>query len=331
MSARKEPEQRHLAAALKASEIGVFEFDPQTNIGYWDARVRELWGITSDEDVTIETVNGQIHPDDIDFHTENAARAYDPNGPRELDMEYRVLPRDGSPMRWIRAQAACTFDGNTPIRLLGTVQDITERRAYTERNTLLIGELQHRVKNMLATVISVIKLSKVGNDDIDDYATALEARMQSMAETHNALSKNDWHSVKIREIFKREFHTFAKPSHEPYTITGPDLEISADNVQIMSMAIHELVTNAIKHGSLSMQTGQVEILLRIENGLAGFTWREINGPALTHNEEPKGGFGSFLLTQVLRAELDADIIYELRDTGIVFEILYPIKPEGALQ
>lgn len=321
-AASEETEARRLNAALEASKIGVFEFEPQNNRAFWDERVRKLWGIPEGEDITYETVIGQVHPDDHDLHNEGTEKALDPKGSGQLDIEYRVFPADGKPMRWIRAQATCTFEGDTPIRLLGTVQDVTVRREFQERNELLLNELRHRVKNTLANVISIVKLSQNDSKTLDDYVIALENRLISLADTHSILSINKWLPINFETILEKEFKAFVRSNTDAYTLTGDPLIISPERVQIMTMAVHELVTNAIKYGALSVPKGSVHIHILQEKDMCHITWEEKNGPKFSHNTDPSGGFGSFLLTRVIAGELKAKTSLEIKPEGLVFSLKF---------
>ncbi len=320
--------RRRVTAALEASRIGVFEFEPQTNKAFWDDRVRQLWGIPEGEDITYETVIAQVHPDDHALHDGETAKALDPNGPGTMDMEYRVIPRDGAPMRWVHARARCTFDGQIPVRLLGTVEDVTERHVFEQRNQLLLHELQHRVKNTLATVISIAKLSADGTKTLDEYIDALEDRLLSMSRAHSVLSRSDWSAVDIRDLLKKEFDAFVGPDSDALRFSGPGLLIPAQHVQTMSMAVHELLTNAMKHGGLSVGGGHVEVETRHEDGTAAFIWRERCAPQFTANSKPSGGFGSFLLSQILSASLGATVAHEITPQGALFELKFPLAYEA---
>jgi PAS domain S-box-containing protein len=317
-----EKELRRLQAALKASQIGIFEFEPQTNLAFWDDKVRELWGIPAGETITYETVLAQVHPDDHALHDKSTQEALDPHGTGQMDMEYRVIPRDGSPMRWIRATATATFQNDRPIRLLGTVQDVTERREYENRNELLLFELQHRVKNTLATILSIINMSKKGQNVVEEYSLSLQDRLISMAETHNVISKSDWKKVDIRSLLVKEFQAFFGDRPNAYTISGVDLLIPAPNVQIMSMAIHELLTNAIKHGALLHPNGTIDVTITKEDKIYSFNWVEKRGVPLASIDNPSGGFGSFLLTEILKAEFRGDVNYKILPEGLVFKLQF---------
>lgn len=318
-----------LSAALEAAHIGVFEYEPQTEKAHWDLRVGKIWGISDDEEITYETIIAGLHPEDVDKHNEMMIRAFDPNTGGLFDLEHRVIPRNGAPMRWVRTVATCFFEGGTPAILLGTVRDITEKRTLEERNKLLVNELQHRVKNTLATVMSVIRLSKSKDNDIEKYILSLEERLMSMSQTHSLVNRNDGRPIDIKTVVEKEFQAYAGPETELYDITGPSLFIPPAHVRIISMAVHELVTNASKHGALSVPNGKIAITTYLQDGTANFKWEETTGLETQDHgeppETPKGGFGSFLLSKVVAAELQGAITYELDAGGLLFNLQFPLE------
>jgi len=313
-----------LAAALESAHVGIFEFDPQTETARWDRRVGKIWGIPDDEEITYETVTAGLHPDDVAMHDSVTAKALDPEGDGLLDMEYRVIPRDGAPLRWVHAVATCEFKAGEPVLLLGIVRDITERRKLQLHNQLLINELQHRVKNTLATVLSVISLSKPEDNDIEKYISSLEERLMSMSNTHSLVNQNDGDSIDIKTIIEKEFQAYVGPKKERYEVNGPSIFIIPPHVQIISMAIHELVTNACKHGALSVPGRRVEIATALTDGTASFSWAEKGDLGATPEGRPRGGFGSFLLSNIVAAEVQGQVTYTISPDGLFFNLDFPV-------
>jgi len=313
-----------LSAALEAANIGVFEYEPQTEKAHWDLRVGKIWGIPNDVEITYETMIAGIHPEDVGNHNEMMINAFDPNTGGLFDLEYRVIPRNGAPMRWVRAVATCSFEDGAPAFLLGTIQDVTVRRKLEEQNQLLINELQHRVKNTLATVLSVISLSNPEDNDIEKYILSLEERLLSMSATHSLVNRNDGNSIDIKSIVEKEFLAYVGPKKERYDLTGPSVYIIPSHVQVISMAIHELVTNACKHGALSMPSRKVTITTSINDGIANFSWAEKGQFEKGQQGQPEGGFGSFLLSRVVGAEVQGKVKYEITSEGLFFDLTFPL-------
>jgi|GEM_PF-2247788 len=318
----EDAQTRRTAAALRASRIAIFEFEPATEKAYWDDRLRELWGVSADVEITYnDVVIEGVHPDDRDYHTAATASALNPKGDGRLDITYRVLPLDGGPMRWIRAIADCKFADGVPVRLIGTVEDVTERTQAAERNKFLVGELQHRLKNTLAIVGAVIKRSTVGHEDVDSYSDALQARVKALSGSHDIIRKNNWEDVPFDQIVLSVVEDFASGEPRVTFMPGPQVIIPENNVLVVSLAVYELFSNSLKHGAMSRADGNVTVSTTADGGVAKIRWVEAGGPAMPGGEYPASGFGSYLIRRVLTEELDATVTYGDTDDGTVFELI----------
>lgn len=315
--------QRRREMALLASEIGVFEFEPATQKAFWDHRIHQMWGIPDGQEITYDTVIKGLHPDDRDFHDRTTEAALDPAGSGHLDMTYRVIPLDGSPMRWVRAVASCYFEGETPVRLVGTVQDVTAEKKQMARNAMLLNELQHRVKNTFATAIAVIDLSRQGQVEVDPFFDAIKARLRAMARSHDALQRADWTDVDLMDCISREASGFLGPDNPRLRVSGPPLHIPATHVQTFNMVIHELFTNAAKHGALRNKFGRIDIQTDIKDGMAQLSWTEHSPEPIVPPSAAHQGFGTVLIDGILATEIDAKVSRDLSETGLQFTLQFP--------
>ena len=183
------------------------------------------------------------------------------------------------------------------------IRDVTERKHAEERQNQLIAELDHRVKNALATVTAVISHTGQGTSTVADFAAALEGRIRSMAATHELLSSHRWRGLSLTELIQREF--------EPYTasdnteISGPAVLLKPEAGQALAMVLHELATNAAKYGALSTRKGR--LLIRWDRRLNGqsrpnlaFDWQEVGGPAVV--AAGKSGYGMSTIRDLIPYE-----------------------------
>lgn len=314
--------ERRREVALSASEIGVFEFDPATSETYWDPRVREIFGVSADTPTNYDLVMQAVHPEDQDLHNEGTAAVLDPNGSRHLDIVYRLYPLDGQPMRWVRARGDCIFAGDAPIRLVGTVQDITKEKMQEHNNEQLLYELEHRVKNTLSTAIAVLDLSRIGQSDVDGYYGVASDRLRAIALSHDALRRAEWSDVDLHLLLTREAERFLGSENKRLHLSGDPVHLPANNVMTMSMVFHELLTNATKYGALLNPGGEIHVQTTQNASGWGLTWTETGlttPPALASD---KSGFGTILLNKIMPAELGASVTRDITADGLIFQISY---------
>src|SRR5262249_49143236 len=159
----------------------------------------------------------------------------------------------------------------------------------------LVAELDHRVKNVLARVAVVAKYTRQGSGSIDEFVRALDGRIQSMADAHELLSRSHWQGAGLGDLGRRQLAPHAAAAN---TInSGPEVMLSAPATQAMAMVLHELVTNAVKYGSLSTPQGKVSVSWNLRNVACVrrllMTWREVGGPPARLKKE--SGYGTNLI------------------------------------
>lgn len=319
----QDPLQRRREIALKAARIGVFEFEPATQFAFWDDRVHELWGIADKEQIAYADVIGGVHPDDRAMHDAATEHALDPNGDGHLDMTYRVIPADGTPMRWVNAIADCHFEDGVPQLLVGTVQDVTAAQQQILHNEKLLHELEHRVKNTLATTLSILQLSLNDLHDLDSYFEAVSQRIRALAHSHDALRRSDWTAVDLETLIRNEAEAFLGADDTRFAIDCVPALLPPGNVLTFSMAIHELMTNAVKHGALSSGDGRVKVTGAIKDGVVHIKWHETLGDAAIPKPANLSGFGSVVLDQILPAETGGTVTRDMQADGMRCEITFP--------
>jgi two-component sensor histidine kinase len=200
---------------------------------------------------------------------------------REYNVEYRII-RPGGELRWVETRCFISFSrAGQPHRVVGVSIDITERKRVEEQQRTLLAELDHRVKNALATVSAVVSHTQQGSRTVADFVAALDGRIRSMATTHELLSSHRWQGVSLTELVRRELAPYATADNTE--ISGPGILLKPEAGQAMAMVLHELATNAAKYGALSTKSGRVSIRWdRHLNGHARpdlvFEWQEIGGP-----------------------------------------------------
>ena len=206
--------------------------------------------------------------------------------------------------------------------------DVTEIRRAEREQKLLIDELNHRVKNTLASVQSFVSLTARDSTNVESYRRALEGRIMAMSRAHDQLSRSKWTFARLAPLVEAELGAYQKTNS--IVVDGPSIEIEPRTALILSMAIHELATNASKYGALSIPDGKVEVVWRLREGEAEapelrITWREIGGPIVKPPD--RKGFGSLLLQRGVPAEVGGRTTIDYAEDGLVCDIEIALKHE----
>lgn len=260
-----------------------------------------------------ETISS-VHPDDLAGVEAEVAEAFVRGGPTRS--QYRVRHRDGA-YHWIEASGRVEMDeGGKPTRLLGVLMDITARKQAEDARNLLMREVDHRARNALAMVQSVVRLTDASNPA--HYREEVTGRVDAMARAQASLSRSNWEGAVLEDLVREEISSYA--SMQRFSLAGPGITLPAEQVQPFSMIMHELASNALKHGALSAEAGKVEVSWKASRaGDAELTWQERGGPAVKPPE--RKGFGSRLIVR-LAAQLGGSVELEWPATGLVARLTW---------
>jgi two-component sensor histidine kinase len=191
------------------------------------------------------------------------------------------------------------------------------------RNSLT-RELNHRVKNTLANVLSIIALTRRRADNLDDFANSLDGRIRALSATHDLLTMSDWGSTPIRAVIEAELRPYAMDADRIVSIDGPDVELAPNDTLSLGLAVHELATNAAKYGALSQPGGNVSVQWeKTADELVRVIWQESGGPPVA----PKRGrgFGTDLIERVVASELRQPVLLDFAEDGVRCELLIPVR------
>ena len=205
--------------------------------------------------------------------------------------------------------------------------DVTDTVLAAERQKLMIDELNHRVKNTLATVQSIAMQTARSHEDPRSFAETFQSRILSLSHTHDLLTRSHWEGADLREVLEHE--TTAHGLHR-LTLNGPNVALDPAMAVSLGMIFHELATNAAKYGALSSGDGRVLVDWSVANQThpqLGIVWRETGGPSVTVPE--RRGFGSRLIERNVRHDLAGTVQMHYRDDGFTAEITIPLSKEAA--
>ncbi|MCJ2067417.1 PAS domain-containing protein [Methylobacterium sp. J-030] len=329
---------QRLRVATTIAKLGIFEWHMLEDQAIWEnEHMYEIFG-HAPEDGTIgkaEFLNDILHPEDRPAVRKAISRALREDGILQIGGRIR-RKSDGV---WRTIDMAGRFErdapGRLPRRLIGVVADVTDRRIAEERQSLLIRELHHRVKNTLATVQAIVGSTARTASSIESFYEAFVGRIKSLAHTHSVLTEDAWQMASLENLLLNELKPYAEVDAEGgaegrISLSGPGIDLPSEIAVPIGMAIHELTTNAAKYGALSNRTGRVAVAWTLEPGgpagILRFSWRETGGPPVA--PPSRQGFGSRLLQRVLIAQVQAEVTTDYAPGGFTLTMRAPIPPRN---
>ncbi len=333
-------QRRHAEAALAASGerlrlaqeaagFGIYDHDFRTGAVTWDSRMRAFWGLGEEAPVTGRNFLAGLHPEDRPLRRAAMRLALDPEGPGTYQAEFRVI---GVEERWIFTIGQVHFERGRPVRLTGLALDITERKRSDQRNELLMREVDHRAKNALAVVQAALRLSRA--ETPAELVRIVEGRVAALARAQTILARRRWEGAELHALLEGElaaFLTGIRLDAPRAELHGPPVTIAAAAAQPLSMAVHELATNAMKYGALSRRGGLLQVSWRLDAGqrVLSLLWRERGGPEVAANPARRG-FGSRVIEQTVQVQLGGAVSRRWLPGGLACEITIPLaRHDGA--
>jgi len=304
-----------LALAGQAALVGSYAYESDLERMTVSEGYAAIHGLP---DGTTETTRSEwrfrVHPDDREQMEGFREQAFGDKR-HVYNVEYRIVRPSGE-VRWIESRSFISYDGEgRPRRVIGINIDITERKRAEERQRVLIAELDHRVKNVLATVSAIITQTQEASDSPMDFVTALNRRIKSLARTHELLSESNWSGASLAEIVRREFAPYATGNAEA---RGPSVTLKAEATQAVATVLHELTTNAAKYGAFSNRIGLVSVRWRwLQNGSCNrllIEWQETGGPRVL--APSRSGYGTSIIRELIPFELGGKVELAFPSDGI---------------
>ncbi|CAA9217683.1 MAG: hypothetical protein AVDCRST_MAG08-479 [uncultured Acetobacteraceae bacterium] len=319
---------RRFAAALANMAQGLCMVDAEARVLVCNRRFCEMFGLPPAEAVAGMTVRdaSRIAIDSARYPLDLLAK---------IKEDQRSLVAGSAPLSVVREGAGGAALAISYVPMPGggwvaTYSDVSERRAAEERQTLLMRELDHRAKNALAVVQAALRLTP--KDDAEAYARAVGGRVGALARAHTLLAKGQWSGAELRDLAWGELAPFlggapaADGQPQPRAaLDGPEVTLTPGAAQALSMALHELATNATKHGALSAPEGRVSMFWEVDegSGLLRVLWTEAGGPPVAAPPSRRG-FGSRVLEATLRDQLGGRLTREWHAGGLVCAIELPL-------
>jgi PAS domain S-box-containing protein len=240
-----------------------------------------------------------------------------------------ALDQQGRPRQHFLVSAGPLRDrAGEPIGCILTLTDITERKQAEVHQTMLVAELNHRVKNILAVVQSVASQTVASSPSVGQFRTAFEGRLRAISLAHDILTQLRWGEVDLEHLVERSLAPYGGSGRVAWS--GPTLLLPTQSVVSLAMVLHELSTNAAKYGAFSNGDGRVEIVWRRLHGrMAELVWTEHDGPQLTG--EPAPGFGNKLISRVMSYDLQGSAKMRYESSGLVCRLTFRLPHASAAE
>ena len=320
--------EERLRLATQAARLGLFEIDWKSNRRHWSKELRDLIAVPEDVDISddADLLHRVITSESQERFRQRLAASLDPDGSREYEDEHEIVRMDGS-RRFVLIRGRTLFEdslqGPRPTRSVGLMMDITERKKAERQRELLLRELDHRLKNVFATVSSMIGMTARSASSVADYAASLRDRLYALSAVHNLVRGADLDNTASLAMITRTITTGGL--RDKIVVNGPEVIVTAAMAIALGMILNELLTNAIKYGALAREGGVVELTWSVQEQDLLLRWQEMGGPAVV--KSGKTGFGTRMIEQNV-AVMGGSLDFEWRTGGVVVTLVCPMLGSG---
>ncbi|KSV78180.1 hypothetical protein N182_21090 [Sinorhizobium sp. GL2] len=310
---RAQEVERRLAAIIASSNDAILGIDLKMRITNWNGGAERLYGYSAQE-IVGRSVMTLVPEDRIDEEPAILRRVS--AGLKVEPYETKRLHKDGRTVDVLLSVSPIYDAYGSIVGASKLAHDITARKETERLQTVLVGELNHRVKNLFATVLAIARQTLGVSATDPSELQGFEARIASMARAHDLLMRGTWEKAELRAVIDQSLAPFPP---ERFEISGPRVHLPPRAVISVSLALHELATNAAKYGALSASEGRASITWSLDaDGRLTLRWAEAGGP--TVKEPSRKGFGSRLIKTLLAAELNGQVNIAYRPEGVVCEV-----------
>jgi PAS domain S-box-containing protein len=309
-----EQQSRWLAAIVESSDDSIVSIDLDGIITSWNNGAERIFGYFAEE-IVGKPITILIPPDRYDEELGILERIR-----RGERVEHYETVRQCKHERLIDISLTVSPVRNIHGKVIGAskiARDITERKRSEAQIAILAHEAEHRAKNVLATVLATVHLSR--SDTPDGLKRAIEGRIQALANVHRLFVESRWTGADLRSLVTQELSPYSREGDGQVRIEGPQLMVEPDAAQAIAVTLHELATNAAKYGAFSVPDGYVQVeWSRAADGRLVLRWSEANGPAVTPPTHQ--GFGTRVMEKMITGQLKGQIRFAWRAQGLACEI-----------
>ena len=307
-----------LPLGVQVAGLGLGSVDYAADTITLDDRAADLFGLPAHQAIPRHTLHQRIHPEDLPEVEALVARMLSPDEPDYIDVVHRVQTNDGSE-RWLSARKQVTFDRPSgdrvrrPLTGLVAIMDMTPHKLAERRVQQLMHEMNHRLKNLLTVVQSIARMTaRTGGPE--DFMERFDARLRALSHNQDLMVLRGIDGVILGALVRQQLDPFTGDSNASLHITGPDLPLRFEAIQPIGLALHELGTNAMKYGALSVKGGRLDVAWSVMGDRFEMSWTESGGPVVTPPQ--RKGFGSTVLQGMTRSALEADVTLSYDPAGL---------------
>jgi PAS domain S-box-containing protein len=309
---------QQIASIVESSDDAIVSKDLDGIIRTWNQGAERLFGYTAEE-IIGKPVTTLIPIERHDEEPDILARVR--RGERIAHYETVRRRKDGGLIEILLSVSPIRASDGKIIGASKIAHDVTEQKRADERISFLAREAEHRARNVLATVQAAVHLSQA--DTPADLKAAISGRIQALANVHTLFVESHWKGAELHALITQEFLPYAQDGQTRLYIDGENVLLDPDTGQTIAVSLHELATNAAKHGSLSAPDGKVHIeAARSADGKLFLRWTETGGPPVKQPE--RRGFGSRLMDGMLRGQ-SGEIRFDWRAEGLICEMTIPMR------
>jgi two-component sensor histidine kinase len=310
-----------LRSAIKAAGVALWTWNVDDDTLLMDAKGYQLWDVVRNGTLTFEQLSGKIHPADRDRVRAAFVATRAIVGPYEID--FRILT-DASDVRWISARGEGDDAGMVGRKMTGIFLDVTGRKQAEEGHELLAGEMSHRVKNLLALASGLTAITSRSTTSKEEMVLQLTQRLTALGRAHDLvrpLPGGQGNAALLGDIFT----VLLAPYDDEGAFAGrirvavPRLGVGESSATSLALVIHELATNSLKYGALSVATGTLNISAVLAGGEVEIVWTEQGGPEVVP-PEVANGYGSKLLNRAVTGQLGGSIAYDWTRSGVLITL-----------
>lgn len=326
-------EQLELGMAVAGLGLGAVDYRADTIT--LDTRAASLFELPPNISIQRSALHGRIHPEDRPEIDRQLKCLLDPTGDSFVDIKHRII-RDDETIVWVQARKLVEFEPgepgqkNRPKSGIVAILDITELKTADTRIQMLLGEVNHRAKNLLSVVQSIARMT-ARSGDVSTFVDRFSDRLSSLAANQDLIVSDAWTDVDLKTLVEMQLAPFADSRRGRIKLEGSPVRVRSNAAQAIGMAIHELATNATKYGALSNEVGKVGVSWSVSSGAEpelSVQWVESGGPTVI--APSKTGFGEKVIKRMAASALKGTVDLDYHPTGVIWNLRAPAGNTRAL-